>query len=153
MTPYDGLQLEPSTSIPARDPSPGIINANPQSVRDFSSLESPITQFSNPNLWWISGDRVKSQHPFALYFEMLLPVDRGARLLVIGNVLSGYRSVWISQVPWVASLSLAWKLSCIVFYWFCASVKIIPLFYKFWPLHSISLVGSSCGICNGFVIS
>ena len=55
-----------------------------------------------PNLWWIPGDTVKALDP--PYFEMLLPADQAATLLVIGLAFSRYRSVRISQVPSVASL-------------------------------------------------
>lgn len=50
------------------------------------------------------GRQSQNATSFAPYFEMLLPADQGARLLVIGNALSRYRSVRISQVPSVASL-------------------------------------------------
>jgi hypothetical protein len=46
----------------------------------------------------------KSAWSFAPYFEMLLPADQAATLLVIGLALSRYRSVRISQVPSVGSL-------------------------------------------------
>ncbi|KAK4356093.1 hypothetical protein RND71_025064 [Anisodus tanguticus] len=44
----------------------------------------------------------QNSYSIATYSEMLLPVDQGARLVMIGLTLSPYHSIKINQVHWLA---------------------------------------------------